>query len=496
MNPPAESPAPLGRLFHNWISLSGLVLAGAALFAFFLLFAIDLMAENANPYLGILAYVVAPAFLFLGLTLALTGAWLKRRHERRAGPAAAPHLILSVDLSRPRDRKVLVGFLAGSALFLLLTALGSYQTYHYTESVQFCGQACHVPMEPQFITYQHNAHARVACVECHVGAGAGAYLETKINGVRQLACMVFANFDRPIRAPRDKLRTAQSTCEQCHWPQKNSGQIERTHHRFLADETNTPYTVRLLLNVGGGDPAHGPSGGIHWHMNRANKVEYFSTNDHQGTIPWVRLTTARGEVTEFRAPGFTGQPPAHAIRTMDCMDCHNRPAHRFTSPNDAVDLALAAGQIDPAIPWVKSNVVAALVAPYATKAQALEGIAAALRAAYPEHPKRDSLIATARGIYDRNFFPDMKADWRAYPEHLSHKEWAGCFRCHDGQHKTSDGRRTLGASQCNSCHLILAQGAGEELHNLSDRGHEFIHIDAPYADFDCHQCHTGAFPRE
>jgi hypothetical protein len=90
----------------------------------------------------------------------------------------------------------------------------------------------------------------------------------------------------------------------------------------------------------------------------------------------------------------------------------------------------------------------------------------------------------------------MKADWRAYPEHLSHKEWAGCFRCHDGQHKTSDGRRTLGASQCNSCHLILAQGAGEELHNLSDRGHEFIHIDAPYADFDCHQCHTGAFPRE
>jgi hypothetical protein len=495
MNTPAATPTPLARLFHNWISFAGMVLAASALFAFTLLFAIDLMAENANPYLGILAYVVAPGFLFLGLALVFLGAWLKRRQERRSGSAVAD-LILSVDLSRPRDRKMLVGFLAGTVVFLLLTAFGSYETYHYTESVQFCGQACHVPMEPQFVAYQHTAHAKVACVECHVGSGAGAYLETKVNGVRQLACMVFANFDRPIRAPREKLRTAQSTCEQCHWPEKSSGTVERTHHRFLADEANTPYTVRLLLNVGGGNPAHGTAGGIHWHMNLANKVEYLSTNDHAGAIPWVRLTTAQGEVTEFRAPGFTGDPAAHAVRTMDCMDCHNRPAHRFTSPNDAVDLALAAGQIDPAIPWVKSNVVAALVAPYATKPQALDGIAAALRAAYPEHPRRDALIATAQGIYRRNFFPEMKADWRAYPDHISHKEWAGCFRCHDGQHKTSDGKRTLGASNCNSCHVILAQGAGDDLASLSAKGHDFIHIDAPYADFDCHKCHTGAFPRE
>jgi nitrate/TMAO reductase-like tetraheme cytochrome c subunit len=495
MNTPAATTTPLGRLFHNWISFAGMVLAASALFAFILLFAIDLMAENANPYLGILAYVVAPGFLFLGLLLVFLGAWLKRRQERRSGSAVAG-LILSVDLSRPRDRKVLVGFLAGTVIFLLLTAFGSYETYHYTESVQFCGQACHVPMEPQFVAYQHTAHAKVACVECHVGSGAGAYLETKVNGVRQLACMVFGNFDRPIRAPREKLRTAQSTCEQCHWPEKSSGTVERTHHRFLADETNTPYTVRLLLNVGGGNPAHGTAGGIHWHMNLANKVEYLSTNDHAGVIPWVRLTTAKGEVTEFRAPGFKDDPAAHAIRTMDCMDCHNRPAHRFTSPNDAVDLALAAGQIDPAIPWVKSNLVAALVASYPTKPQALDGIASALRAAYPEHPRADALIAAAQGIYQRNFFPEMKADWRAYPEHISHKESAGCFRCHDGQHKTSDGKRTLGASNCNSCHVILAQGAGTDLASLSAKGHDFIHIDSPYSDFDCHKCHTGAFPRE
>jgi hypothetical protein len=46
---------------------------------------------------------------------------------------------------------------------------------------------------------------------------------------------------------------------------------------------------------------------------------------------------------------------------MDCLDCHNRPAHRFRSPNDEVDHALAVARIDPALPWVKSNAVAALI---------------------------------------------------------------------------------------------------------------------------------------
>jgi hypothetical protein len=250
------------------------------------------------------------------------------------------------------------------------------------------------------------------------------------------------------------------------------------------------------MKVGGADPRQGPVGGIHWHMNVGNKVQYLATDETRQKIPYVRVTDMEGKTTEYRYPTFTNTVSEAELRTMDCMDCHNRPAHRFTSPNDAVDLALAAGQIDPAIPWVKSNVVAALVAPYTAKPQALDGIAAALRAAYPEHPRRDALIATAQSIYQRNFFPEMKADWRAYPEHISHKEWTGCFRCHDGQHKSSDGKRTLGASDCNSCHVILAQGTGGDLANLSAKGHDFIHIDSPYSDFDCSKCHTGAFPRE
>lgn len=494
MSEPPGPPSGRPGMHRNWLSLAGMVLAGSSFFAFLLLMAFDLFSKRGHPYLGLLTYVVSPAFLFLGVVLMALGQWLQRRHERRTQPGAA-HMVLTIDLARPRDRKLLAGFVAGTVAFLFVTALGSYETYHYTESVQFCGQACHEPMEPQFVTYQHSSHARVACVECHVGSGAGAYLKTKINGVRQLACMVLRNFDRPIHAPRGRMRTAQETCEQCHWPQKFTGNVERTHHRFLADETNTAYTVRLLLNVGGGDPAHGPVGGIHWHMNLANKIEFITAGEHDASIPWVRMTSASGEVTEFHSPSFKGGATNGPLRTMSCLDCHNRPAHRFQSPNDAVDIALATGRLDASMAWVKSNVVAALIPPYQTEAEALQKIAGSLRAAYPNHPKSDALVAEAQRIYRGNFFPSMKADWRAYPEHLSHKDWAGCFRCHDGQHKTADGKRTLKASDCNSCHVILAQGSGADLQKLSGSGHDFFHVDAPYSDFDCHKCHTGAFPK-
>jgi NapC/NirT cytochrome c family, N-terminal region len=63
-------------------------------------------------------------------------------------------------------------------LFLLATAFGSYQTYQYTDSVQFCGASCHVPMHPEFTAYLHSPHARVSCVDCHVGSGAESHVRS------------------------------------------------------------------------------------------------------------------------------------------------------------------------------------------------------------------------------------------------------------------------------------------------------------------------------
>ena len=176
-SPVAAQRRSIRRHFQNWLSWAGMVLAAAALFAFVFLFAIDFFAPIQNPYVGILAYVVAPLFLLLGLALTLLGAILHKFEERRAA-VEEKQRILRIDLSRKRDRRILAVFAFGAVGFLFLTALGSYETYQYTESVDFCGKRCHVPMEPQFIAAQHTAHAQVACVECHVGPGAAAYFKT------------------------------------------------------------------------------------------------------------------------------------------------------------------------------------------------------------------------------------------------------------------------------------------------------------------------------
>ena len=480
----------LRKLVRNWISLAGAIVAGSSFFAFLLLFALDMFAVRGNPYMGILAYLVAPCFLMLGLVLVLLGYWLHLRQERLATDDAPP-VALTIDLSRSRDRKILGFFVGGGLVFLFLTAVGSYQTYEYTESVHFCGKACHLPMDPEFVTSLHSPHARVDCVACHVGSGAAAYLKTKISGMRQLYHVTMGDFERPIRLDSTKLRPARETCEQCHWPQKFTGGFELTARHYLSDEKNTPFSVRLLLNVGGGDPLRGPVGGIHWHMNLANKIEYIATDDQQRNIPWVRHTDAKGVVTEYKNAEFKGDLSKYTKHTMDCIDCHNRPSHNFLSPNEAVDISLASGRIDDTIPWVKSKVVAALAAPYATREEALKKIDASLRAAYPDNPKVAAVIAEAQAIYKDNFFPEMKADWRAYPDHLSHKNWEGCFRCHDGKHTSADGVNSIKANDCKSCHLILAQGNDEEMKKLNAQGFEFIHIDAEYSDYSCAECHTG-----
>jgi len=485
-NHPPRRPSHL----RNWLSLAGIVLAASALFAFVFLLAMEMFASHGNPYMGILTYVVAPFFLFSGLFLIGWGYWLQRRQM----PGTAPHA-LTVDLSRQRDKRILVVFILGTVGFLLLTAMGSYQTYHIAESNQFCGQACHGPMKPEFTTYLNSPHARVGCVECHVGPGATWYFKSKLNGVHQLIATITDDYRRPIGTPIKNLRPAQETCEQCHWPAKFTGNLDRTYAHFLADETNTPFSVRLLLKVGGGGSPHGPMGGIHWHMSPANKVEYVALDEQRQVIPWVRVTDSTGAAIEYRARGFTNAPADYAIRTMDCIDCHNRPAHRYLPPNDAVDIAMSLDRIGKSVPWVKSNAVHVLIQPYAREDEALRSIDAALRANYPDLAEVNSLVAEVQRIFSQNFFPEMKADWRAYPDNIGHKNWPGCFRCHDGDHKTADGKESIAASDCNACHIILAQGNGAELEQLNPRGHDFFHIDSTYLEPSCAECHTGAFPK-
>jgi nitrate/TMAO reductase-like tetraheme cytochrome c subunit len=492
--PETHPPTPARRRnpwWRNWFSLAGLVIALGSLFSFLLLFILDSFAHFNNPYIGVLTYLVAPGFFILGLVLAIAGALWHRRRLRVAG-AVPP---FSIDLARPRDRRILGYFIAGSALFLLISAIGSYKTYQFTESVSFCGQTCHTVMKPEYTAYENGPHARVACADCHIGPGASWFVRSKLSGTYQVYATLFDKYPRPIPTPVANLRPAQATCEQCHWPEAFIGNLDRTFYYFLSDRTNTPYTIRMVLKVGGGNPSTGPVYGIHWHMSIENKIEYIATDKQRQVIPWVRLINrTTGQVTVFRTPGFTNDISHYTLRTMDCIDCHNRPAHKFISPNSAVNLALELNQIDRSLPFIKSNAVYVLTRPYKTTIEATEGIGTVLANAYPESEGLRQTIATVQTIYEHNFFPEMKTKWNVHPDNIGHLISAGCTRCHDGNHKSAKTGRTIKANDCNSCHIILAQGSGAELRQFNAAGEPFKH---PGGELDpsmaCTDCHDGTF---
>src|SRR5215470_6948225 len=264
------------KLFRNPISLAGAALAAVALANILFLFVIDLTSDHPSPYVGILAYMVAPAFLIAGLALIPLGVWWDRRRQRTLAPGE-PVRYWHIDLNDPGQRGALVFFSSFTVIFVLLSVVGSYQAYQYTDSVQFCGQLCHSVMNPEFTAYQLSPHARVACVECHVGAGASWYVRSKLSGARQVFATALNSYPRPIPTPVHNLRPAQETCEQCHWPKKFYGAQLKVFTHFASDEKNTPRQIRMLINTGGDDPATGAPEGIHWHMNIANEITYVAT---------------------------------------------------------------------------------------------------------------------------------------------------------------------------------------------------------------------------
>jgi hypothetical protein len=473
-------------LFRNWISFVGAVVALGALFSFLLLYTLDAIAKFSNPYVSLLTYMAVPAFLISGLVLIFGGAWLERRRRAHGvGPTS-----LQIDLNRPRDRRVLVTFIAGSIVFLLLSAIGSYNAFNFTESPTFCGDVCHKVMKPEKVTHDHGPHARVACVECHVGKGVSWFVKSKISGSYQLYSVAFHKYPTPIGTPIKNLRPARDTCEECHWPQKFAGNLDRTYDYFQSDASNSPYSIRLTLKIGGSDPQRGPVGGIHWHNVAGNKVEYVATDAARQVIPWVRVTDAQGKVTEFKTKNFTNDIAKMEIRTMDCMDCHNRPSHRYVSPEKAVNQAMALKRIDPAIPWIKTNAMFVLTRSYKTEEEATNQIAKLLADKYPGDTRVTAAIPVVQEIYSENFFPEMKASWASYPDNVGHMIWPGCFRCHDGSHKAADGKTTIKANDCNTCHTILAQGTGDELNQLTPAGQPFKHPGGDY-DASCTECHNG-----
>lgn len=476
--------------YNNWISAIGAVIAVGALFSFALLTWMDLTGSNKNPYLGIFTYLVAPGFLIAGLAMVFFGAWAQRRWLEKHGETMPDKWRLN--FSDPAARRRLIMFGVAGVGFLLLSAFGSYQTFHYAESNQFCGQVCHQAMNPEFQTYQRGAHARVDCVQCHVGSGAAAFVKAKLNGTRQLYGYILDNYNRPIDTPVHNLRPARETCEKCHWPEKFHGNIDMSFDHYLSDKKNTAVSTRMLMHVNAGRPGS-PLAGIHWHVNPDTAVEYYAADADRQDIVWMRVTNKKdGSAKIYRNEEFKGEPPAGAVREMDCIDCHNRPAHVFPTANDAVERAMALGEIPLKFPNVKRVAVQAMLQKdIKTDAEAPQKIADFLRNKFKDDPDLPALIAGVQKTFAATIFVDRKADWRVYPNNIGHKDWPGCFRCHDDKHKTATGE-SVKASDCTSCHSIIAQGKMSEMTTISPTGLEFKHPGGEYdEELKCADCHNG-----
>ena len=464
---------------------------------------LDILSSTSNPYLGIVTYLILPVAAGAGAGLMFLGvAWERRRRKRHPGLTLTP--LPSFDLNMPRQRTIAAGLLAFMSLAVILTSVTSYRAYNFSESVTFCGLACHQVMNPEYTAYLHSPHARVACVACHIGPGASWFVRSKITGAYQVYAVTFNKYPRPISTPIKNLRPAQETCEQCHWPAKFFGAQQRTFHHFLSDEKNSPWDIQMLVRIGGGDPKTGAVSGIHWHMNIKNEIFYLAADEKRETIPWVRVVAPSGHVTDYRStenPLSAEQIAKAKPRRMDCMDCHNRPSHVFRAPDRAVEESFGAGRLDPALPYLKREAVRLLTETYASQTQAAQAIGAGLdtfyKKSYPAiYRDKEAAIRKAIGelqqLYSTNFFPEMHADWRAYPTHIGHMTSDGCFRCHDGLHQSKEGK--VITKDCSACHTILAQGPPPEAALGRLQAQLFRHpvdVGVDVKELKCGQCHAA-----
>ncbi len=404
--------------------------------------------------------------------------------------------------SRPIVR--LLPYIILGVLSLVVLVTGAY-AWEYTNSPEFCGTACHT-MPPEYTSYLVSPHARVDCVECHIGRDfIATRITRKAGDIKHIISLAFKQYEFPIKA--DDLRPARDTCEQCHFPEKFSDDSLREIRTFASDQTNTPSSIYLTLKTGGGTQREGLGRGIHWHIE--NKIYYLSTDSAEQEIPFVRVIQDDGAQIDFVELGFSvsgEEIDTESLQEMDCITCHNRITHLVLKPEDAVDEMLARGLISPLIPEIRRKSLEVLHAPYETKAAGLEGIERLLAFYQKQYAEYYAInnkfvnqaIDALLDYYRISVFPEQKSDWDSHKDNLGHQDSPGCFRCHDGEHLNEQNHAIR--LECNVCHSIpvvakpsdfvtkieISRGPEPESH-LSPN---WISLHRDVFDPSCSNCHT------
>jgi nitrate/TMAO reductase-like tetraheme cytochrome c subunit/mono/diheme cytochrome c family protein len=393
-------------------------------------------------------------------------------------------------------------------LTLMLLSAGVYG-WEYTNSPEFCGTSCHT-MPPEYTSYLTSPHARIACVDCHIGKG---FITTRITrkagDLKHVFATLFHTYEFPIRA--DALRPARETCEKCHFPEKFSDDSLRVIRRYGDDPLNSPTDIYLTLKTGGGDKRQGLGKGIHWHIQ--NPVYYYPTDPEEQDIPYVVVENEDGTSTEYVDIESDFDPASVEqadLKEMDCITCHNRITHLVPTPEDVVDQMIARGQIDANIPEFRRIAVETYGQISDTTDQGLQSLGALeefYKTYYPDYYAENSekvqeAILALQGAYAASVYPEQHSDWNSHPNNIGHKDSPGCFRCHDGKHLDSENQAIR--LECNLCHSIpVVAGAEDFVTNIEiSRGPEpeshlnenWISLHNQVYNSTCANCHTTDDP--
>ena len=403
-----------------------------------------------------------------------------------------------------------IGTLVAVGIGVVLLGAAGIATWEYTNSDEFCAVMCHSVHPEESASHNTASHARVHCVECHMGRNSTLKLMSmKPAHFHELWGMV-VGYERPLHAAG--MRPAREACESCHWPQTEHHDSVTVNKRYATDPKSSETDYRLTLHTTANTERETPwkVTGIHWHI--ANGVDYKSADVQAREIPWVQVTKPDGSKVTY-VDGASKLAPAELAKLepqrMECFNCHNAVGHPFPNPVDRVDEALASGRIDRSLPGVKSRAVALVTAaadvsgPMKERSAMIDKLVAdeAAKAAVPAELKDKELQfeKAMREILLASSFEEKGVTWKSFPNHGQHRDTPGCFRCHDGKHFNEKGEAIR--LQCTLCHNLpqvkLDNGGGSVASTIvagvsppeSHNEPNFMHEHRFKLDDSCAMCH-------
>lgn len=491
----------LPAVFYNPLTLVGSVIAVFNLGLMVFLLIVDFLAKRPRPYSDLIILLILPLFILVGIAFVILGI-VRQRRRQKAGVPVEEQRLLVLDFNDEKQRKLVILLSIGFVFLTLLYAFGMFQGYEFVESVFFCSRACHTVMGPEYRAHAFSSHGEVECSTCHVGSGTQYFVLSKLKGTTQLYGLLSNTFPRPIPVPVRDLRPSKAICETCHGPKYALTEDLQGRKYYLSDTKNTEWEIGLLFKVGIVRVPTDKPPRMHWHYAVAKEIEYATADPKREAIPWVRAIGFDGKARIYRAQDgdASGKEPApEQKRVMDCIDCHNRVGHEYYPPGRILNALLSLKLIDPLLPDIKSTAVKALEGNYTSREAGRSGIKDAMmeyyKKKYPDlatlkKAELERVIVILQDLYDRNYDPVMKVSWKNFPSQRGHMYSLGCFRCHDGKHKSDDG--AVLSKDCSLCHLLIKKQMEKEnkLAVLTEETYPHpVDIGDSYKEMNCSDCH-------